>query len=45
MEYTINIKDNILGHLYMQRPKKYSDVTDIIKIIKQKKMKSPMIFH
>ena len=45
MEYTINIKDNILGHLYMQRPKKYSDVTDLIKIIKQKKMKSPMIFH
>ena len=45
MEYTINIKDNILGHLYMQRPKKYSDVADIIKIIKQKKMKSPMIFH
>ena len=45
MEYTINIKDNILGHLYMQRPKKYSDVTDIIQIIKQKKMKSPMIFH
>ena len=45
MEYIINIKDNILGHLYMQRPKKYSDVTDIIKIIKQKKMKSPMIFH
>ena len=45
MEYTINIKDNILGHIYIQRPKKFVEVLNIMKIIKQKKMKSPMIFH
>ena len=45
MEYVINIKDNILGHIYLQRPKKMTDVLNIIKIIRQKRMKSPMIFH
>ena len=45
MDYIINIKDNILGYLYIQRPKKVTDLMDIIKIIKQKKMKSPMIFY
>ena len=37
MDYIINIKDNILGYLYIQRPKKVTDLMDIIKIIKQKK--------
>ena len=45
MEYIINMRDNLLGHLYIQRPKKMSDILIIIKEIEKKKIKSPMIFE
>ena len=44
MEYIINIKDNTLGYFYVKRPKKSTEIIDIINKIKRKKMKSPMIF-
>ena len=39
------MRDNLLGHLYIQRPKKMSDILIIIKEIEKKKIKSPMIFE
>ena len=45
LEYIINMKDNILGYLYVQKIKKLNDVFNIVDKIKKKKMKSPMIFE
>ena len=45
MEYIINLKDNILGYLYIQRPKKITEIMAIINKIKKSKLKSPMIFQ
>ena len=45
MEYIVNMRDNILGHLYVQRPKTDTELLNIIRIIKKKKLKSPMIFE
>jgi len=45
MEYIINLKDNILGYLYIQRPKKITEIMAIVNKIKKSKLKSPMIFE
>ena len=44
MEYIINMRDNVLGHLYVKRPKKLADTISIINTIQKLKLKSPMIF-
>ena len=44
MEYIVNMRDNVLGHLYVKRPKKLSDTISIINTIQKLKLKSPMIF-
>ena len=45
LEYIINMRDNILGLLYIQRPKKVSEILSLIKEIEDNKKISPMIFE
>jgi len=44
LDYIVNIKNNIIGHLCVKKPKKLSEVSDIIEKLKEKQVKSPMIF-
>ena len=44
LDYIVNIKNNIIGHLCIKKPKKLSEVSDIIEKLKTKQVKSPMIF-
>ena len=45
MEYIVNLRDNVLGHLYTKKPKKLADLFRIINTIQKFKLKSPMIFE
>jgi len=44
LDYIVNIKNNIIGHLCIKKPKKLSEVSDIIEKLKEKQVESPMIF-
>ena len=44
LDYIVNIKNNIIGHLCVKKPKKLSEVADIIEDLKEKPGESPMKF-
>ena len=44
LDYIINIKNNIIGHLCIKKPKKLTEVSDIIEKLKEKQVESPMKF-
>lgn len=44
IDYIYNMKDNILGYLYVKKPSKFSQFFEIMEKLKEKKSKSPMIF-
>ena len=44
LDYIVNIKNNIIGHLCIKKPKKLTEVSDIIEKLKEKQVESPMKF-